>query len=147
MLPWVCALPFYWPLGALAAWRAIAEIFYAPFHWHKTDHGPTRGGRALRPAVAGGVEHQSGLECAADVGTDRVVSRGAVPALDRIDDRRVLRQRPLATARGGKRGRGQQRHGPVHHLKLLDEIAVMAREMDLAVEALVGPGEERRAGR
>ena len=24
---------------AVAAYRAIAEIFYAPFHWHKTDHG------------------------------------------------------------------------------------------------------------
>ena len=28
LLPWVLALPIYWPLGAVAAWRAIAEIFY-----------------------------------------------------------------------------------------------------------------------
>ena len=39
LLPWVLLLPFYWPLGAIAAYRAIAEIFYAPFYWHKTDHG------------------------------------------------------------------------------------------------------------
>jgi cellulose synthase/poly-beta-1,6-N-acetylglucosamine synthase-like glycosyltransferase len=39
MLPWLLALPFYWPLGALAAYRAIAEVFYAPFHWQKTEHG------------------------------------------------------------------------------------------------------------
>lgn len=39
MLPWIFTLPVYWPLGAAAAWRALAEIFYAPFHWHKTDHG------------------------------------------------------------------------------------------------------------
>ena len=37
--PWVFALPFYWPLGAVAAYRAIAEVFYAPFYWHKTEHG------------------------------------------------------------------------------------------------------------
>lgn len=36
---WVLALPFYWPLGAVAAYRAIAEVFTAPFHWHKTEHG------------------------------------------------------------------------------------------------------------
>ena len=39
LLPWVLTLPFYWPLGALAAYRAIAEVFYAPFHWQKTEHG------------------------------------------------------------------------------------------------------------
>ncbi len=43
MLPWIAVLPLYWPLGALAAWRAIAEIFYAPFHWHKTEHGAPAG--------------------------------------------------------------------------------------------------------
>ena len=39
MLPWILTLPFYWPLGALAAYRAIAEVVYAPFHWNKTEHG------------------------------------------------------------------------------------------------------------
>lgn len=39
LIPWVLALPFYWPLGAIAAYRAIAEVFYAPFYWHKTEHG------------------------------------------------------------------------------------------------------------
>ena len=37
--PWVAALPFYWPLGAVAAWRAMAEIFTRPSFWHKTEHG------------------------------------------------------------------------------------------------------------
>ena len=32
-------LPFYWPLGAVAAWRAIGEIFTRPSYWHKTEHG------------------------------------------------------------------------------------------------------------
>ena len=39
LLPWVAVLPFYWPLGAIAAWRAIAEIFTRPTFWHKTEHG------------------------------------------------------------------------------------------------------------
>ena len=39
LVPWVPMLHLYWPLGALAAYRAVAEIFYAPFHWHKTEHG------------------------------------------------------------------------------------------------------------
>ncbi|QPH53571.1 glycosyltransferase family 2 protein [Pontivivens ytuae] len=37
--PWVFTLPFYWPLGAMAAWLAVFELFTAPFHWHKTEHG------------------------------------------------------------------------------------------------------------
>ena len=39
LVPWVLALTFYWPLGAIAAYRAVAEIFTKPFHWHKTEHG------------------------------------------------------------------------------------------------------------
>ena len=39
LLPWIFALPIYWPLGAVAAYRAIAEAFVRPFHWHKTEHG------------------------------------------------------------------------------------------------------------
>lgn len=29
----------YWPLGALAAWRAVIELFTKPFFWAKTTHG------------------------------------------------------------------------------------------------------------
>jgi cellulose synthase/poly-beta-1,6-N-acetylglucosamine synthase-like glycosyltransferase len=53
MLPWVLTLPLYWPLGALAAYRAIAETFYAPFYWNKTEHGlhlPERRARSRRAA-------------------------------------------------------------------------------------------------
>ena len=41
LLPWVLTLMLYWPLGALAAYRAVFELFYAPFLWHKTEHGFT----------------------------------------------------------------------------------------------------------
>jgi cellulose synthase/poly-beta-1,6-N-acetylglucosamine synthase-like glycosyltransferase len=43
LLPWIVTLPLYWPLGALAAYRAVAELFYAPFLWHKTEHGMAAG--------------------------------------------------------------------------------------------------------
>ena len=39
LLPWVAILPLYWPLGAIAAWRAVGEIFTRPSFWHKTEHG------------------------------------------------------------------------------------------------------------
>lgn len=39
MLPWVLVLPVYWPLGAVAAYRAAAEFFTRPFYWAKTEHG------------------------------------------------------------------------------------------------------------
>ena len=45
LLPWVLALPVYWPLGAVAAWRALGEIFTRPSYWHKTEHGISLGDR------------------------------------------------------------------------------------------------------
>lgn len=50
MLGWALTLPAYWPLGAVASYRAIAEVFYAPFHWHKTEHGGAEHGGGA-PAV------------------------------------------------------------------------------------------------
>lgn len=35
--------PFYWILHAIAAWRALFQVFFAPFHWEKTPHGLTLG--------------------------------------------------------------------------------------------------------
>lgn len=43
LLPWVLVLPFYWPLGAVAAWRAMGEVFTRPSYWHKTEHGISKG--------------------------------------------------------------------------------------------------------
>jgi glycosyltransferase XagB len=42
LAPWILVLPVYWPLGAVAAYRAVFEVFTRPFHWHKTEHGATR---------------------------------------------------------------------------------------------------------
>ena len=38
----ITTVPFlilYWPIGALAATRAVREMFTRPFHWAKTSHG------------------------------------------------------------------------------------------------------------
>ena len=39
LVAWVAVLPLYWTLGAVAAWRAIVEVFTRPSFWHKTEHG------------------------------------------------------------------------------------------------------------
>ncbi|MCI4660463.1 MAG: glycosyltransferase [Neomegalonema sp.] len=43
LLPWCLTLPFYWPLGAIAAYKALAELLVAPFFWDKTAHGSSSG--------------------------------------------------------------------------------------------------------
>ncbi|MDP1879045.1 MAG: glycosyltransferase, partial [Actinomycetota bacterium] len=40
--------PVYWCLHAIAAWRALYQVFFKPFHWEKTPHGLT-----LAPAESG----------------------------------------------------------------------------------------------
>ncbi|WGR61269.1 glycosyltransferase [Paracoccus ferrooxidans] len=39
LLPWVPTLHLYFPLGCLAAWKAIYEVVVKPFYWDKTQHG------------------------------------------------------------------------------------------------------------
>lgn len=38
-------LPLYYILMSLAAWRAFAQMFYAPSKWEKTEHGKARTSR------------------------------------------------------------------------------------------------------
>jgi hypothetical protein len=45
---WVSILltiPMYWLLVSVAAWLAVWDFIFAPFHWHKTKHGLMRRGR------------------------------------------------------------------------------------------------------
>lgn len=39
LMPWVPTLHLYFPLGCLAAWKAIYEVVVKPFYWDKTQHG------------------------------------------------------------------------------------------------------------
>ena len=39
LMPWVPTLHIYFPLGALAGWKAIYEVVTMPFYWDKTAHG------------------------------------------------------------------------------------------------------------
>ncbi|WP_299613908.1 glycosyltransferase [uncultured Tateyamaria sp.] len=43
LMPWVLTLPLYFPLGALASYKAIYELVFAPFYWDKTQHGTASG--------------------------------------------------------------------------------------------------------
>ncbi|MDN5788916.1 hypothetical protein, partial [Pseudorhodobacter sp.] len=38
-LLWVPSLHFYFPLGALASYKAAWELVAKPFYWDKTSHG------------------------------------------------------------------------------------------------------------
>lgn len=39
LLAWVPTLHFYFPLGALAAYKGLIELMFRPFYWDKTKHG------------------------------------------------------------------------------------------------------------
>jgi len=39
LMPYVLTLPLYFPMGALAAAKALWELIVAPFYWDKTEHG------------------------------------------------------------------------------------------------------------
>ena len=39
LLKWVPTLVFYFPLGALASYKALYELVAKPFYWDKTQHG------------------------------------------------------------------------------------------------------------
>jgi hypothetical protein len=44
---WVlCLTPFYWFLLALAAWRALFQLWRDPLRWEKTEHGLAKTSRA-----------------------------------------------------------------------------------------------------
>ncbi|MBE1282867.1 MAG: glycosyltransferase [Rhodobacteraceae bacterium] len=39
LIPFVPFLIFYFPLGVLAAYKALYELVWCPFYWDKTEHG------------------------------------------------------------------------------------------------------------
>lgn len=60
LMKWVPSLHVYFPLGALAGWKAIYEVVTKPFYWDKTVHGvfdtlqqmtPVAGQSELMPAI------------------------------------------------------------------------------------------------
>ncbi len=57
LLPWVPGMHFYYPLGALAAYKAMWELARCPFYWSKTSHG-----LCAPPPGKGGEEQGAGPE-------------------------------------------------------------------------------------
>ena len=43
LMAWVPTMHFYWPLGAIAAYKALYELVLKPFFWDKTAHGLSLG--------------------------------------------------------------------------------------------------------
>lgn len=46
LIKWVPTLHLYFPLGALAGWKALYELIAKPFYWDKTHHGIFDAGQA-----------------------------------------------------------------------------------------------------
>ncbi len=53
LLPWVPTLHFYYPLAALATYKAVFEMVARPFYWDKTYHGITQDDAALTAETSG----------------------------------------------------------------------------------------------
>lgn len=49
LLAWVPTMILYFPLGVLAAYKALFELCFCPFFWDKTEHGQS----ACEPATSG----------------------------------------------------------------------------------------------
>ena len=86
---WVLLLtPLHWIFLSVAAWRALHQLFAAPFAWEKTEHGLARSShRATRLANA-----------LVDLGHDltRALETGRLPAINvRARDTSADRRRPL----------------------------------------------------
>lgn len=67
-----------------------------------------------------------------------------IAGLDGLDDPVVLVDGDLVPPGRGQRGDGHQRHGAVNEIELADEKAVVGGEVDLLVEAPVGPRQRGR---
>lgn len=46
----IATMPFYWILMSAAAWLALWQFIFAPFHWNKTEHGLSGQPAAGRPS-------------------------------------------------------------------------------------------------
>jgi len=50
---WVLLLmPLHWLLLSVAAWRALYQLLFNPFHWEKTAHGLARTSRLAGPQIS-----------------------------------------------------------------------------------------------
>ena len=74
LLPWVPTLHLYFPLGCLAAWKAIYEVVAKPFYWDKTQHG------LFEPGQEGSGQDGAGRD---GRGKDGTGGNGAAPTPDR----------------------------------------------------------------
>jgi len=53
LIGWAATLPLYYPLGIVAVYKAMYELFLRPFYWDKTRHGQASPDPPRAVAVAG----------------------------------------------------------------------------------------------
>ena len=78
-------LPLYYALVSAAAWLAVWELIWSPFHWNKTDHGRARTSRSGAIRVAQPVPGRFLRRPVEVEGADEPVLR-----VHQVDDRGVL---------------------------------------------------------
>ena len=76
--------------------------------------------------------------------TQRVIGTVFVPRFDHLHNKIMFRLRNGTAPLNRQRRCRQQRHRPVHQIKLLHQISVMGRKVDLLVKPPVGPCERPR---
>ncbi|MFD1508908.1 glycosyltransferase [Lacimonas salitolerans] len=65
LIPWVPVLHLYFPLGCIAAYKALWELVATPFYWDKTEHGlslPLRPHELFHPPDRPGIQLEPGHE-------------------------------------------------------------------------------------
>lgn len=59
LLLWIPAMTCYWPIGSLAAYKAVYELFAKPLFWDKTQHGIEQDPDQFRSCEPGSVPADS----------------------------------------------------------------------------------------
>ncbi len=59
LMKWVPTMHLYFPLGALACYKALAELVVVPFYWDKTSHGHSKTSQLAAIATMPSVEDAS----------------------------------------------------------------------------------------
>jgi hypothetical protein len=59
---WILAMtPLYWGCLSVAAWRAVLQFIWVPYHWEKTEHGVVRRTGSV-PASPAPLQHETSVQ-------------------------------------------------------------------------------------
>lgn len=153
LLPVCLAMPFYWLLISVGAWRGMLQFFTAPFRWEKTPHGLSVAAGAAAPDPATRRRREdaparvSDARPAAGFGRHRLPRLGSAALLVSTVATITILSWPLATRLANAfgaislEGPGEQAECPV------EECWVGRRDAVVTLEIDPGPGHAGRPSR